>query len=258
MNSHLPASLSVSLSGFSQRGGATAEHADGWGVAFFDTRSDALGKGVRCFLEDVRSADSPMAAMLQSHPIKTHNAVAHVRRATVGPAALANSHPFTRELWGRYWVFAHNGHLDDFDPLLDGAFKPVGETDSEKAFCLILEGLSRRLDSDSTRDELTAAIHELGASISRHGVFNFLLSDGQALWARASTKLCYVQRSHPFQQVHMTDTGALADLASLNGPDDRLCIVVTEPLTSNEPWVHMEAGQMAVFVDGSLSQLISP
>jgi predicted glutamine amidotransferase len=31
-----------------------------------------------------------------------------------------------------------------------------------------------------------------------HGTFNFLLSNGQALWAHASTRLHYVQRQHPF------------------------------------------------------------
>lgn len=256
MNSLLPASLALSLSGFSLRGAAASGHADGWGAAFFDTQSDAPGKRVRCFIEDAASAGSPMAARLQSHPIKTHNAVAHVRRATVGPASLANSHPFARELWGRHWVFAHNGHLEGFDPPLLGAFRPVGATDSERAFCLIMEGLSRALGPSPPIGELTAAIHAMAASIGRHGAFNFLLSNGQALWARASTKLCYVQRSHPFQQIHMTDTGRHADLAALNGPRDRLCIVATEPLTSNEPWVHMEAGQLAVFADGALVQLL--
>ena len=36
MNSHLPASLTLSFTGFSQRGGCTDEHADGWGIAFFE------------------------------------------------------------------------------------------------------------------------------------------------------------------------------------------------------------------------------
>ena len=42
------------------------------------------------------------------------------------------------------------------------------------------------------------------------------------------------------------------DLAELNGPDDRLAIVVTEPLTTNENWVAMAPGEFKVFVDGNL------
>jgi hypothetical protein len=33
---------------------------------------------------------------------------------------LENSHPFIRELWGRHWIFAHNGDLHDFNPPLSG------------------------------------------------------------------------------------------------------------------------------------------
>ncbi len=40
------------------------------------------------------------------------------------------------------------------------------------------------------------------------------------------------------------------DLADLNGPEDRLAIVVTEPLTTNEEWVAMVPGELKVFVDG--------
>jgi predicted glutamine amidotransferase len=258
MNSRLPASLSVSLSGFSRRGGATAEHADGWGVAFFNTEQDRPGKGVQCFLEAQPAAGSAMASMLQNHPIKTHNAVAHVRRATVGPVALANSHPFTRALWGRHWVFAHNGHLDEFNPELTGVFQPVGATDSEKAFCLILQELARSHGPEASRQEISVTLLALSARICSHGVFNFLLSNGESLWARASTKLCYTQRAYPFGQIHMTDTGSLADLSTLNGPNDRLCIVVTEPLTSNEHWVHLSDGQMAIFEDGILADLLAP
>ena len=36
MNSRLPASLTLSFSGFARRGGATDHHADGWGIAFFE------------------------------------------------------------------------------------------------------------------------------------------------------------------------------------------------------------------------------
>jgi predicted glutamine amidotransferase len=38
--------------------------------------------------------------------------------------ALENTHPFVRELWGRYWVLAHNGDLKGFSPRLHGAFRP--------------------------------------------------------------------------------------------------------------------------------------
>jgi glutamine amidotransferase len=100
--------------------------------------------------------------------------------------------------------------------------------------------------------ELTHTLAELAAKIARHGTFNFLLSNGQALWAHASTKLCYVLREHPFSQVQLKDEDVSVDLSILNGPQDRLAIVVTEPLTTNEDWVAMQPGELRAFCDGAL------
>ena len=250
MNSRLPASLTLSFTGFSQRGGCTDHHADGWGMAFFESEGTRPGKGVRCFVDKESAATSPIAMMLRSFPIKSHNVVAHVRKATVGEVRLENSHPFVRELWGRYWVFAHNGDLKDFDPPLHGAFRPVGDTDSERAFCWLLQELSKSHAGVPSVAELTLTLRELVPQIARHGTFNFLLSNGQALWTHASTNLHYLVRQHPFPEVHLRDEDVKVDLSELNGPDDRLAIVVTEPLTTNETWIRLQPGELVTFVDG--------
>src|SRR3569623_1812515 len=74
---------------------------------------------------------SPIAELIKRYPIKSKNVIAHIRKATQGRIALENCHPFVRELWGRYWVFAHKGDLKNFMPLLDGPYRPVGAADSE-------------------------------------------------------------------------------------------------------------------------------
>ncbi|MDT7519201.1 class II glutamine amidotransferase [Rhodoferax sp. TBRC 17660] len=250
MNSRLPASLTLSFTGFSQRGGCTDHHSDGWGIAFFESEGNLPGKAARQFVDKESAATSPIAKMLKSYPIKSHNVVAHVRKATVGAVTLENCHPFTRELWGRYWVFAHNGDLKEFQPPLHGSFKPVGSTDSELAFCWLLQELNKSHVTVPSVEELTNTLSELVPQIARHGTFNFLLSNGQALWAHASTKLCYVSRQHPFPEVQLKDEDVTVDLSDLNGPEDRQVIVVTEPLTTNEAWVAMESGELQAFVEG--------
>ena len=253
MNSRLPASLTLSFSGFSQRGGCTDHHADGWGIAFFESGEDDAagpGLGVRHFVDKDSAATSPIAQMLRSYPIKSHNVVAHVRKATVGAVNLQNCHPFVRELWGRYWVFAHNGDLKDYDPTLHGSFRPVGSTDSERAFCWLLQELAKSHAAVPSVAELTLTLSELVPQIARHGSFNFLLSNGLALWAHASTRLHYVLRQHPFPRVQLKDDDISVDLAELNGPQDRQAVVVTEPLTTNEAWVAMQPGELRVFVEG--------
>jgi glutamine amidotransferase len=252
MNSHLPASLTLSFTGFSQRGGCTDHHADGWGIAFFESDSATPGKGIRHFVDKSSAASSPIARMLKSYPIKSHNVVAHVRKATVGQVALENCHPFVRELWGRNWVFAHNGDLKNYAPKLHGSFHPVGSTDSELAFCWLMQELAKSHADVPSVAELSCTLRELVPHIAKHGTFNFLLSNGQALWAHATTKLQYVLRCHPFRQVHLKDEDVCVNLAELNSPQDRLVIVVTEPLTTDEDWVAMAPGTLNVFVDGVL------
>ena len=90
MNSRLPSSLTLSFTGFSQRGGCTDHHADGWGIAFFESDGAQPGKGIRYFVDKQSAATSPIAQMLRTFPIKSHNVVAHVRKATVGHVTLEN------------------------------------------------------------------------------------------------------------------------------------------------------------------------
>ncbi len=250
MNSRLPASLTLSFSGFSQRGGCTDHHSDGWGIAFFESDGLTPGRAARHFVDKESAATSPIAQMLRTYPIKSHNVVAHVRKATVGAVTLENCHPFVRELWGRYWVFAHNGDLKNYAPTLHGSFRPVGSTDSELAFCWLMQEMAKSHAGVPSVEELSQTLAELVPQISKYGIFNFLLSNGQALWAHASTRLHYVLRQHPFTEVHLKDKDVDVDLADLNGPLDRLVIVVTEPLTTNEDWCAMAPGELQVFVDG--------
>src|SRR6195952_5903664 len=101
--------------------------------------------------------------------MRREHVIAHIRKATQGGVALENTHPFVRELWGRYWVFAHNGDLKGFAPKLHAAFRPVGDTDSEQAFCWILQELSKHHASLPTIEALTETLSELVPAIARHG-----------------------------------------------------------------------------------------
>jgi predicted glutamine amidotransferase len=164
--------------------------------------------------------------------------------------SLANCHPFVRELWGRYWVFAHNGDLKDFAPHLHASFRPVGTTDSERAFCFIMQELAKSHAATPTVAELTITLRELAQRIAPHGTFNFLLSNGQALWAHASTQLWYTERQHPFAHAQLADDDLAVNFAELASPQDRVAVVVTAPLTTNEAWTAFAPGELKVFESG--------
>ncbi len=245
MNCNVPTDIVFSFTGFAMRGGHTDTHHDGWGIAFFE------GAGVRHFVDHQAAIASPVAELIKRYPIKSKNVIAHIRKATQGHVALENCHPFVRELWGRYWVFAHNGDLKEFSPTLTGAFRPVGNTDSELAFCFILQELRARFgDVAPALAPLRAALGELVKSIAAHGAFNLMLSDGSALFAHCSTRLCYVVRQYPFLTAQLSDEDVSVDFSQVTTPEDRVAIIVTEPLTKNETWTEFEPGELKVFVDG--------
>ena len=249
MNCNTPTDVRFSFSGFAQRAGNTGDHTDGWGIAFFE------GKGLRHFVDHERAIDSPIAELIRRYPIKSRNVIAHIRKATQGVVSLQNCHPFVRELWGRYWVFAHNGDLKDFRPRLHSHFRPVGTTDSEHAFCWIMQELAKSHAGVPSIAELTITLRDLAARIAPHGTFNFLLSNGQALWAHASTQLYYVERRHPFAQAHLSDEDLQVDFATQTAPTDRVAIIVTAPLTRNETWHAFAPQTLKVFVDGEAQPL---
>ena len=246
MNCNVPTDICFSFTGFRARGGATDVHSDGWGIAFFE------GWGVRVFLDPKPSCSSPVAELVRQYPIHSTNVIAHIRKATQGAVGLENTHPFMRELWGRYWIFAHNGNLIDFSPELDGSFVPVGLTDSERAFCWLLQQLRGRFGATTPPTAaLFDTLHELTLAIARHGEFNFLLSNGDMLFAHASTRLAYIVRQAPFTQAHLKDQDVTVDFSDVTTPNDRVAVIATLPLTDNEAWTTMPAGTLWWFSEGA-------
>lgn len=247
MNCNVPTDIVFSFTGFASRSRGADSHNDGWGIAFFE------GDGVRHFVDHQAAVASPIAQLLKQLPIRSKNVVAHIRKATQGRIALENCHPFVRELWGRYWVFAHNGDLKDFAPLLDGPYRPVGSTDSERAFCFLLQELRRAYGACMPeRAVLRAALQRLVTQVARHGSFNLMLSEGTALYAHCSTNLHYLVRQFPFREARLADGDLSVDFSHVTTPQDRVALIVTEPLTSNETWTAFKPGELKVFVDGAL------
>jgi glutamine amidotransferase len=246
MNCNVPTDICFSFEGFHRRGGATDHHADGWGIAFFE------GPGCRVFLDSKPAVESPIAKLVREYPIRSTNVIAHIRKATEGVVALENTHPFVRELWGRYWIFAHNGTLEDFAPASDGFYRPVGTTDTERAFCYILERLRHAFPE---RPPPLASAFDLlcdfTRQIARHGRFNYLLSNGEYLIAHCADKLCYILRHAPFAQAHLIDQDVTVDFSALTTPEDKVAVIATTPLTDNERWIDMAPGQLIAFEHGA-------
>lgn len=246
MNCATPTDITFSFRGFSQRAGITSDHSDGFGIAFFED------KACRLFVDNQSAVESPIAELVRNYPIKSRNVIAHIRKATQGKINLENSHPFSRELWGRQWIFAHNGDLKDFLPELSGRFTPVGNTDSERAFCYLLDQLVKHFGYDEPKlDQIFDLLAEISPSIAEHGTFNFCLSNGQALFTYATTKLHWLVREYPFKPAQLIDIEVEVDFSQVTTPEDRVAVITTEPLTQNEEWTAFQEGEMILFRDGA-------
>ncbi|KAL7544495.1 hypothetical protein ACHAWF_007881 [Thalassiosira exigua] len=224
------------------------------------------------------------------YPIKTLNMMAHIRYATQGAVSLENVHPFQREMWGIQWTFAHNGEVPKFTrptnpqenclgggcgeaagalPMLNGCkeavYHPVGDTDSEAVFCAMLNALRSEFATLPTLPVLYEAIQRLCSEIVRgheqETIFNFLLSasqftmfafswpgsrEGSSVW----NGLHYLVRYPPFRTAKLRDVDYAVDFNQTNDERDRVAIIATKPLTTNENWREFERGQLLMFDNG--------
>lgn len=245
MSANTPTDVCFSFSGLMQRGGRTGPHRDGWGIAFYE------GNGSRVFHDPLASAESEIARLIQNYSIKSLIVISHIRQANRGKVCLENTHPFARELWGRSWVFAHNGQLRGIKKYPLRHYKPIGTTDSEHAFCVILDRIRKRFPkAPRSAGQLIEYVGRLATEINQLGTFNFLLSDSRYLYAFCSSSLCWLTRRAPFGQARLLDAEMTVDFAKETTPNDIVTVVATRPLTNNEDWVIMQRGELTVFRGG--------
>jgi glutamine amidotransferase len=250
MSANVPTDIRFSFAGLVRRGGDTGPHRDGWGIAFYE------GRATRSFHDPEPCARSDMARFIGSHPIKSRTVIAHIRQANRGRVALANTHPFSRELWGRVWTFAHNGQLRGVKALPLDFYAPVGATDSEHAFCWMLSQLRARFASLPSPRQIDQEVAALSTRLARLGVFNMLMSDGRSLYAFCGKKLACLTRRAPFGQATLIDEDRKVNFAEETGPDDCVTVVATGPLTSDETWTAIKPGTLLALRDGGVAATI--
>ena len=245
MNCNVPTDIRFSFSGLIERGGRTGPPSDGWGIAFYEDR------GCRAFHDPHPGCESEIAALVRSHAVKSKNVICHIRKATNGRVSLENTHPFMRELWGRSWVFAHNGRLKGVKRWPLKFYRPIGTTDSEHAFCWLLDQIRHRFPEQPPRTrDLRALIGRLAAVLNACGTFNMMLCDARQLYCYCSTDLSWLTRRAPFGEASLIDAELTVDFAHETTPKDVVTVIATRPLTLNEPWQVMARGSMVVFRNG--------
>lgn len=208
MSSRLPATVNLSLEALAKHGGLTGPHKDGWGVGFYEDHD------VQLIREAAPASKSDWVRFIEEHDLRSRTVISHIRLASVGEPVLKNTQPFSRELGGRMHLFAHNGDLKDIrsaKTLGPGLHRPVGATDSEYAFCILLARLQHLwLTSDEPPQlhERFKVVRDFAAELRPLGPANFLYADGDVLFAHGhrrrhsddtvrSPGLCFLHRHCP-------------------------------------------------------------
>lgn len=243
MSANVPTDIRFSFTGLIKRGGETGPHKDGWGITFYE------GKGQRTFKDSNPGYCSRVAEMVKQNPIKSKSVISHIRQANSGAVCLENTHPFVRELWGKNWTYAHNGQLKGFEKLPLSYTHPVGDTDSEHAFCWIIGQLHKFYGNEMPTDliEVSHRISSYSDTLREMGVFNMLMTDGEYMLCYCTTELYWITRRSPFAKAELIDESYFVNFASETSPTDVVTIVATQPLTKNETWHKMKTGEFAVF-----------
>ena len=251
-----PADVTFSFTGLALRGGQTGPHADGWGLSLYE------GRFARTFLEKDPAHSSLLARFVRENPILTRLAVAHVRRMTRGVASLPNTHPFVRVVDHRHVVFAHNGTLPHVKERPLHIESVLGDTDSEYAFCVLLEKLRESYGPRYPEDprELGKTLFELGNELGQDGIFNFLWADGEHLFARCGDNLHSIEYKAPFGSATLVDAEVKVQIRDIlhMADDASMAVVSTVPLTRDENWTKARPGTLWVFSGGSLLHSFQP
>lgn len=259
MSSRFPATVRYSLEEFSRHGGLAGPHKDGWGIAHY-----AEGD-VRLVKETLPASGSACMRFLQDHPFASPLVLAHIRRATQGAPMLRNCQPFVREMAGTMHAFAHNGDLERaglrarFAP---GTHRPLGESDSEYAFCALLERLRAPwMDAGGVPPlaERLAIVARFAAEIRELGPANFIYADGDALFAHGHRRVhedgirppgLHVVSRRCARAGARLDAGGLSILASAE--DQEVVLLASVPLTKEPGWRPLEEGELIAAREGRI------
>ncbi len=140
-------------------------------------------------------------------------------------------------------------------------FNPIGETDSELAFCVLLDQMATIWTAPNATPTLRQRfliVSSFAEALRKLGPANFLYSDGDILFAHghrrkhADTGKIEAPGLMSAQRKCQHDTmGSAASGLSIRGENQQVALFASVPLT-NEPWVPLAEGELVAARGGQL------
>lgn len=173
---------------------------------------------------------------------------------------LQDTQPFQRSFWGRDWLFIHNGDLNKakLKAMLkdeSGFLKPLGSTDSEIAFCYLLQQIQEQkveriadLDMAVCREWLSA-LDELGTS-------DIVLSDSQSILMfhgkNSLQSLYYSRVTPPHPEYRQLSSDGIEVQFEDSRDTFRTYFLLSSVMLNGSQWTPMQKGQVLVVRRGSV------
>ncbi len=260
ITSKQPTTIEVSLDRFARHGSAISHNHDGWGVVYY------ADDDIRRFRDTGPAAASQWVKFVEKQPLCSTLFLAHIRHANVGTVSLPNTHPFSRELGGSMHTFAHNGYLKNIaeaDAFKLGRFRPLGDTDSEWAFCALLDRLSSVWMTQAQIPDLEdryCVVAGFARELRELGIANFIYCDGDTIFAHADRRqqadgeirepgLWLSQQTSP-GATQMIHGGGV----TISSPKQEFVMVASVPLTETG-WEPIQAGSLAALHKGRICRV---
>jgi len=234
---------------------AGGSHSHGWGFAWYPNdhlsamvTKDPAARGEQVLVDAITD---------WSH-FRSTVFFCKVRGASKG-YTYKETQPFCRSFAGRDWLFMHNGDLDKAAlKILHGTqsrlLEPLGNTDSELAFCDLLAQVYKS-DARKIADIDPALLLSWFQRFDALGSSDMYLSDGDStlcFHGTQSPKKMYYTRVQPpnNQDIFVSEAAQI----SFPNPKDtyRTAFIVSSSPFNNGQWTQMMPGQMIISRRGAL------
>jgi len=174
---------------------------------------------------------------------------------------LSRRGPFLREMAGRHHIFFHDGLLPGIEesyrfPL--GQFAPLGESDSERAFCALLSR-NRIIWQEGRPEQIVrlSIVTDFASRIAPLGPSSFIYSDGDYLYIH-SDRRSVNGAVRPGYYVLETQSSQPLNGVSLQACEDTPLVLVSDRPLSDGDWRPMADGEVLMLRQGSIIDQCKP
>ncbi|HEY4177240.1 MAG TPA: class II glutamine amidotransferase [Kofleriaceae bacterium] len=230
---------------------------DGWGLGYYPA-----GEPSAAILKEPAPPQASMRSQLALawEQVASNMFVLHIRHATWGALSDANTQPFSHPYGRRDWLIGHAGSLDK-KPQSKGPFEPVGSTDTEAMFCLLLNRFIERGWRSLMEVDLDV-LQEWLSELNDTGELTMCLTDGRDLLAYADRRgvpLWVGLLVPPYDKIAFGDDDLDIDLTRRGAKSRKGAIVCSEQLEARDGdadrsivWRKLAPGSLMMIREGAI------